>query len=221
MLAFAGLPALARKFGPIVVSAPDAYWLVLSPLDRRAVLRPVAVRLLVVSAVTGGALGVVALVVLGVPLLSALVLGASPAVASMAAAVWSQHHGDTWLTTGLTIVAITAGLTALAAHTGRLPAVTLPGGLPAVAVVVAGLTAVPVRSVWRSLACFPARAVRHPPAWCRTWATRERTTCPTCSATTCTPPAAAVRSCRYGCRARPRGRTGRAPTWHLTTRWAG
>lgn len=175
VLTFTAVLAVGRTFGPIVVSPPDAQWLVLSPLDRRAVLRPAAARLLLVSIVAGGVLGVSALILLGVPgdvplrLLAAVVLGASLMIAGMSATVLSQHSDNdgVWLTTVLAAVAILAALITVAARSERLPGLRLIGSLaqaPAAAGVGAAgvaamIAAVLARSAWRSLACFPARAV--------------------------------------------------------------
>uniref|UniRef100_UPI000ACD09AD DUF6297 family protein n=1 Tax=Microtetraspora niveoalba TaxID=46175 RepID=UPI000ACD09AD len=176
VLAYAGLMALARFAGPIAVSPPDAAWLVPSPLARRAVLRPAALRLLVVSAVAGAVLGVAALAVLGVPDLAALrltgavVAGVAACVGGAALAVLAQRSGpeSDWLGVALAVLGALAIVAGLAASSGAVPPlrsllIALPR-VPAGAVVAAAAaaflaaTGLAVRA-WRALADFPARTV--------------------------------------------------------------
>ncbi|MCC5577929.1 hypothetical protein IMZ11_20085 [Microtetraspora sp. AC03309] len=176
VLAYAGLVALARLVGPVALSPADATWLVLSPLDRRAVLRPAVVRLLVVSVVAGTVLGIAALAVLGVPDLVALrvtgavVIGVAACVGGAALAVLAQRS-DTeggWLSVAFTVIAVLAIVAGLAAASGavlpwRSLLTSLPR-LPASAVMAAATgaalasAAVAVRA-WRALPGFPTRAV--------------------------------------------------------------
>jgi len=61
----AGLLVLAQAFGPLALSPADAGWLLLTPLDRRDVLRRSAAMTAAVSALAGGALGVLGLAMAG------------------------------------------------------------------------------------------------------------------------------------------------------------
>ncbi|NUW37538.1 hypothetical protein HTZ77_39980 [Nonomuraea sp. SMC257] len=137
VLAFAGFVAAARAAGPVALSAPDASWLLLSPLERRGVLGRTA-RLLVVTAVVAGALlGLGLLAALGAPdgllwrLAGALVLGVSVTVGAMALAVLEQASRvwDGWLgiaLTALVTLAVVLSTAAVAAQTAR-PALTGTG----------------------------------------------------------------------------------------------
>lgn len=63
--AAAGLLSLAQTLGPLAVPPADASWLLLSPLDRRGVLRRPIAATAAVSALAGGVLGVLALAMAG------------------------------------------------------------------------------------------------------------------------------------------------------------
>ncbi|WP_371780475.1 DUF6297 family protein [Streptosporangium subroseum] len=171
-LAYAGLLATARAVGPLAVPAPDAAWLVLSPLDRRGVLGRTARLLLVISVLAGAALGVGVLAVLGAPdqltirLVTAVVLGLSAGVGGMALTVLSQSSQawSSWLHVTLVAITLLAVVTALsAAGPARrlLTAVaTAPAALGAALAAVAAATAILlVRQAWSSLARIPARSV--------------------------------------------------------------
>jgi uncharacterized protein DUF6297 len=56
--AAAGLLMLGQAFGPLALPPADAFWLLLSPLDRRAVLLRPAAATAAISALAGGLLGV-------------------------------------------------------------------------------------------------------------------------------------------------------------------
>ncbi|GAB2912188.1 DUF6297 family protein [Nonomuraea fastidiosa] len=95
-LALCGFLAGARAAGPVAMSAPDASWLLLSPLSRRYLLaRPVRTLGLVVLA-AGLLFGVGLAAVLGAPdqlvwrVLAALVLGVAATVGGTALAVLGQ-----------------------------------------------------------------------------------------------------------------------------------
>ncbi|WP_433223984.1 DUF6297 family protein [Microtetraspora malaysiensis] len=131
VLAYTGVIALARLVGPIAVSPADAAWLVPSPLTRRAVLRPAALRLLVASIVAGAVLGVTVLAVLGVPDLAtlrvagAVLIAVAACVGGAALAVLAQR-GDpesNWLGVALAALATLAIVAGLAAASGA----ALPG----------------------------------------------------------------------------------------------
>ncbi|WP_066943081.1 DUF6297 family protein [Microtetraspora fusca] len=176
VLAYAGLIALARLVGPITVSPADAAWLVPSPLTRRAVLRPAALRLLVASVVAGVVLGVTVLTVLGVPDLAtlrvagAVLVAVAACVGGAATAVLAQR-GDPEsdrLGVALAALAALAIVAGLAAASGAaLPWRSLLTALPRVpASVIVGVavaaclaaTGLAVRT-WRALSRFPSRAV--------------------------------------------------------------
>jgi Family of unknown function (DUF6297) len=63
--AAAGLLMLAQALGPLVLSPADAAWLVLTPLDRREVLRRPAVVAAMIGIIAGAVLGVLALAMAG------------------------------------------------------------------------------------------------------------------------------------------------------------
>ena len=63
--AAAGLLILAQALGPLRALPADACWLLLTPLDRRDVLRRPAATTAAASAVAGGALGVLGLAMAG------------------------------------------------------------------------------------------------------------------------------------------------------------
>jgi len=63
--AAAGLLLLAQALGPLALSPADASWLLLSPLDRRAVLRRSAATAAGLAALAGAFLGVLALAMAG------------------------------------------------------------------------------------------------------------------------------------------------------------
>ncbi|WP_214322043.1 DUF6297 family protein [Nonomuraea sediminis] len=120
LLAVAGFAAAARAAGPVAVPGADASWLLLTPLDRRAVLGRTARVLLAVSVVAGLALGLALLAALGAPgpvlayVIQALVLGVAMTVGAMALAVLSQSSQTwhTWLTITLVVLVAAATLAA-------------------------------------------------------------------------------------------------------------
>ena len=63
--AAAGLLVLAQALGPLALSPADAAWLLLTPLDRRDVLRRPAAATAGIAVVAGGVLGVLALAMAG------------------------------------------------------------------------------------------------------------------------------------------------------------
>lgn len=151
-LAFAGFLAAARAFGPVMVSAADAAWLLLSPLSRRGVLGRTAGVLLLVSVLAGAVLGLALVAALGSPdqLAGALVLGVAAGAGGMSLAVLAQT-GQLWdvaLRAGLVLLVVVAVLAAVGAVT-RLPA-------PAAAWA-AAVAAVLVRQAWAALDRIPAR----------------------------------------------------------------
>jgi hypothetical protein len=143
-VAYAGFLRLARTFGPVVLPAADAAWLVLSPLPRRPVLARTSLVLLAVSVVGGAALGVGLLAVLGgaggavhvaLPVAAALTLGVSATLGGMAAAVVAQssHAWDSRFATAVAAVTVVAVLAAvLAGVLGAAPGRHVLAGLAAV-----------------------------------------------------------------------------------------
>jgi Family of unknown function (DUF6297) len=181
-----GLLMLAQAFGPLALSPADASWLLLSPLDRRDVLRRPAVTTAAVSALAGAALGVLALSMAGpylrpslgpgaqrVPwtwLVLAGLGGAGFLLAAVLAGVLAQPSAR-WrarMRAVGAVVGVAAMLTAVTgervsgvsrAVTGRFAALSTGtfGLLAAVAVAAASAVAV---LVWRMLPRFPAGVVR-------------------------------------------------------------
>jgi len=180
----AGLLALAQAFGPLALSPADACWLLLTPLDRRAVLRRPAAVTAAVSAVAGAALGVLGLAMAGpylrpgpvthpVPwtwLVLAAVGGAGFLVAAMLAEVlaqpWPRWRAQMRLAGAVIGAVAVVGAVTGERWTGVSRAVTARfaglstgtfGLIAAVAAAAACLGAVLVR---RMLPRFPAGVVR-------------------------------------------------------------
>ncbi len=170
--AYAGLLILARTFGPVVLPAADASWLVTSPLPRRAVLGRTASLLLSAAILAGAVLGLAALSVFGAPdrlgvrLAAALVLGVAAGVGGMATAVLAQRSPawDTGLQVVIAGVLSAAVLAAvLGAGPGRriLAAVSeAPASLgAAVAGVASVVAAFLLRWAWAALDRIPAHRI--------------------------------------------------------------
>ncbi|MFI6294358.1 DUF6297 family protein [Nonomuraea sp. NPDC050790] len=161
VLVLAGLLWAARAIGPVVLSAANATWLLLSPLDRRGVLGRSARTLLLVSLVAGVGLGLAALAVTGAPdhlvwrLVGALVAGVSVSAGGMAIAVLAQTS-DPWdLALKAVIAALVAAAAVLMLLADRNVLATLPA--PAWSAVPAVLSALLVRQAWSALGRLPAR----------------------------------------------------------------
>ncbi|GAA0929153.1 DUF6297 family protein [Nonomuraea longicatena] len=162
LLALAGALTLARTLGPVTLSAADAAWVLLSPLDRRGVLGGTARVLLALGVAVGVVLGFGLLIALGAPdqltwrLIGALVVGVSAGVGGMALAVLGQES-QPWdvalrAVIGLLMVlAVAAALGGLATYL-----VSAPSALLAVPVVTALLL---VRRAHAALTRIPARAL--------------------------------------------------------------
>jgi Family of unknown function (DUF6297) len=186
LAAAGGLLALAQAFGPLAMSPADASWLLLSPLDRRGVLRRPTATVAVLAALAGGLLGVLALAMVGpylrhgahgVPwswLVLAAVSGAALVLAAVLGEVLAQprEHRPSWL---LTACAVVSGAAAAVAVTGeRWTALSraVTTGLAGVSAGAADTTAAGVTAaamavaaglallVWRTLPRFPARVLR-------------------------------------------------------------
>ncbi|MDI1463661.1 DUF6297 family protein [Catellatospora sp. KI3] len=163
----AALLAVAGAVGPVAVPPADAYWLVLSPLDRRAVLARAVAAVGVVAAVAGVLAGVAVRRVAGLPAYGwgpvgvAAAAGAAVCVCVAGAAVLAQAAGAGAVVrraaAGVGVAAVACGLAAALrpAWPGWSPVVPpTPVSVSAVAaaLLVSGL-------VWWRLAVFPAGAV--------------------------------------------------------------
>ncbi|GII75572.1 hypothetical protein Sru01_05540 [Sphaerisporangium rufum] len=171
-LALAGLLALARAAGPIVLPAAEAAWLVLSPLPRRGVLARSAVELAVAALLGGAVLGVAALALVGaadqvgVRLIVAVVLGMSATAGGMASAVLGQAS-EQWQSgtrAAITVLTVAAVLMAvLGAGPGRGLLAAVAAAPAALGAALAGLTAAAAalvgRRAWAALDRMPASKV--------------------------------------------------------------
>jgi hypothetical protein len=182
--AAAGLLMLAQALGPLALSPADAAWLVLTPLDRREVLRRPAVVATAIGVILGAVLGVLGLAMAGpflrvpagshrVPwawLVLAAVGGAGFFTAAMLAGVlaqpWPRWRARLRLAGAVVGVAATAGALAGERWGVVSRAVTdgfagLDGGtfglIAVVGVAAAGVAAL---LVWRALPRFPAGVIR-------------------------------------------------------------
>jgi hypothetical protein len=177
--AAAGLLLLAQALGPLTLAPADASWLLMSPLDRRAVLRRPAIVLAVLAALAGALLGALALAMagpyirqvthatLGTWLALTALTGAGLAVTAVLLLVLAQPYSErTRPAARLPILAVSliALLTALAGQhwtalpatiaghlAGVSPAVMRPLALASVAAALLAMTA-----TWRRLRDFPA-----------------------------------------------------------------
>ena len=153
-----GLLLLAQALGPLALSPADASWLLLTPLDRRAVLRRSALAIAVLATLAGALLGVLALAMAGpylrlsgsgLPgswLFLSAVAGAGCCLAVAVVAVAGGVAGERWS-------AVTRAVTAVF------------GGLSTPDFAAAALAALCVAAVawlllWRQLASFPAGVLR-------------------------------------------------------------
>jgi hypothetical protein len=180
--AAAGLLMLAQAFGPLALSPADVSWLLLSPLDRRDLLRRPAVALAELSALAGAVLGVLAMAMagpylghgahrqLGAWLVLAAIGGAGFFLAAVLVAVLAQPW-ERWrsrLRAACVAVSVAAVLGAVTgerwaaisrAITARFGG-TSTGLLGVLAAVALGAVCVVVLLVWRMLPGFPARVIR-------------------------------------------------------------
>jgi hypothetical protein len=184
--AAAGLLMLAQALGPLALSPADAAWLLLTPLDRREVLRRPAAVTAAIGVTAGAALGVLALAMAGpflrlpagagahrVPwawLALAAVGGAGFFTAAMLAGVLAQPWPQ-WrvrLRTAGAVVGVAATAGAVAGERWHVVSRAVTDGfaglttgtfslIAVVAVAVAGIAALLVR---RMLPHFPADVVR-------------------------------------------------------------
>ncbi|NRQ38292.1 hypothetical protein HII36_41670, partial [Nonomuraea sp. NN258] len=167
--ALAGCLMAARAVGPVMVSGPDASWLVLSPLNRRDLLTRTGRRLLLIAAIVGLGVGLGLVAALGAPdqlvwrLLGAFVLGVSATAGGVALAVLAQasQSWHIWLTAALVALLVLAVVAVSGQARGALVAVA-HAPLSAVGAVAAGAAAIAVllvRRAWTALGEIPTRAV--------------------------------------------------------------
>ncbi|GAA1405773.1 hypothetical protein GCM10009662_36670 [Catellatospora coxensis] len=169
--ALAALTQVAAVAGPVLLTPADARWLLMSPLDRRAVLTPAVLRAAVTAVVVGVVLGGGTLSLLGIPdhgalrLAAAVVSGGSYALTGVGLAALAQRseRAAPWLrriASGAAVLALLTGATVAAAGGAvrPLPTWAVPAALATAAAVLlcALVTAV---AVWRGLVTFPARPV--------------------------------------------------------------
>jgi hypothetical protein len=128
--AAAGLVMLGQALGPLALPPADASWLLLSPLDRRDVLRRPAAATAAVSALAGGLLGVLGMAMaapylrqgqhrlLGIWLLLAAISGAGFLLAAVGVAVLAQpwRRWRRRLRAACAIVAVAAAAAAVTAE---------------------------------------------------------------------------------------------------------
>jgi hypothetical protein len=177
-----GLLLLAQALGPLALSPADASWLLLTPLDRRVILRRAALTVALFATVTGALLGVLGLAMAG-PYLrltasglpgSWLFLSAVAGAGCCLAAVAAEALAQPWERPRAVIravglaVAVVAVVGAVAGE--RLSAVTRAvtaafGGLSTPVFGTAALAALALAVVawlllWRRLSVFPAGVLR-------------------------------------------------------------
>jgi hypothetical protein len=177
-----GLLLLAQALGPLALSPADASWLLLTPLNRRAVLRRAALTIALVSAPAGALLGVLGLAMAGpylrlagsgLPgswLFLSAVAGAGcclAAVAGEALAQPSQRQRAVIRAACLAVAVVAmAGAVAGERWSPVTRAVTAAfGGLSTpvfdtAALVALALAAIAWLLLWRRLASFPASVLR-------------------------------------------------------------
>jgi len=178
----AGLFMLAQALGPLVLSPADASWLLLSPLDRRGLLRRPAAAAAALSALIGAALGVLALAMVGpylrhgghhVPwawLALAAVGGAGLFLAAVLSAVLAQprerrRSALRAACAGICVVAVLGAVagerwTALSRGVTASFAGVSTATFAVLAVVALAAACAAVLLVWRMLPRYPAGVVR-------------------------------------------------------------
>jgi hypothetical protein len=177
--AAAGLLLMAQSLGPLTLSPADASWLLMSPLDRRGVLRPSLRALTAAAAFSGALLGVLALAMagpyiraftparLGEWLLLAAAAGGALAVAAVDVLVLLQPHPQRArvpVRVLLRVIALAAVVIAVAGeHWMGLPRAVARGlapvsvaGAATAAVVVAAVAVAAALAAWARLRSFPA-----------------------------------------------------------------
>ncbi|MEU6728344.1 DUF6297 family protein [Nonomuraea wenchangensis] len=168
-LGLAGFLAVARAAGPVMMTAPDASWLLLSPLDRRQVLGRTGRALLMVAVAAGLVLGLGLVAVLGAPdqlawrVLGALVLGVSASVGAMALAVLARasQSWQAWLVMAMVALLVVA-VVAVSGQARTVLAIASAAPLTAVAVaasLAAAGSALLAWQAWRAFGRIPAREI--------------------------------------------------------------
>jgi hypothetical protein len=177
-----GLLLLAQALGPLALSPADASWLLLTPLDRRAVLRRSALAIAVLATLAGALLGVLALAMAGpylrlsgsgLPgswLFLSAVAGAGCCLAAVAAEALAQPRYRPRAVIRAVCLAVAVVAVAGGVAGERWSAVTRAvtavfGGLSTPDFAAAALAALCVAAVawlllWRQLASFPAGVLR-------------------------------------------------------------
>jgi len=180
--AAAGLLLLAQALGPLALSPADASWLLLSPLNRRALLRRPATVAAIFAVAVGALLGVLALAMAG-PFLRpgsralpsswlelAAVTGAAFSLAAVQVVVLAQPHERyrVVVRSGCGFVALIAMAGAVAGDGWTAVSHTVTSGFSglttsdfaAVTVIALVLAVVACAFVWLLLARFPAGVLR-------------------------------------------------------------
>jgi hypothetical protein len=178
----AGLLLLAQALGPLALSPADASWLLLTPLDRRAVLRRAALTVAVLATLAGALLGVLGLAMAGpylrlsgsgLPgswLFLSAVAGAGCCLAAVAAEAIAQPHDRPRAVVravglAIAVVAVAGGVAgerwsavtrAVTAVFGRLSTPVFD----TTALVALAVAAIAWLLLWRRLASFPAGVLR-------------------------------------------------------------
>jgi hypothetical protein len=178
----AGLLLLAQALGPLVLSPADLSWLLLTPLNRRGVLRRPALTVALCATLAGALLGVLALAMAGPYLRPAggslpgswlalsAVAGAGGSLAAVAAQAMAQPGERSRAVVRTACAALTALALAGALAAQGSAAVTRAvtgvfGGLGTPDFVAAASAAVVLACLawallWRAMAAFPAAALR-------------------------------------------------------------
>jgi hypothetical protein len=177
-----GLLLLAQALGPLALSPADASWLLLTPLNRRAVLRRASLAVAVLATLAGALLGVLGLAMAGpylrlsgsgVPgswLFLSAVAGAGCCLAAVAGAAIAQPRERPRaviraVCLAVAVVAVAGGVAGerWSAITRAVTAVF--GGLSTPVFDIAALVALALAAIawlllWRQLAAFPASVLR-------------------------------------------------------------
>jgi hypothetical protein len=177
-----GLLLLAQALGPLALSPADASWLLLTPLDRRNVLRRAALSIAGLATVAGALLGVLGLAMAGpylrltgsgLPgswLFLSAVAGAGCCLAAVAGAALAQPQERPRAIIRAACVTVAVAAMAGAVAGERWSAITRAvtavfGGLSTPVFDTAALVALVLAAVawlllWRRLASFPASVLR-------------------------------------------------------------
>jgi Family of unknown function (DUF6297) len=176
--AAAGFIVAVQALGPLALSPADASWLLLTPLDRREVLRRPAAALAGIAMLAGGLLGALALAMagpflphgphraVGAWLVLAIVAGAGLILAVVLLAVLVQPLPAARARLRLACAVVAAVVVAAGVAGARWSAVSRPvarwfghvstGALGAAAVLAVAVACVAAVLVWRMLPRFPA-----------------------------------------------------------------